>query len=70
MHWSRSPVELKYLVAAFTGVVAGESYELPGQAAQDISRHDVVKDVVRLERLVAEGWADVGCAVTLTNDSG
>jgi len=65
----RIAVELKYLVAGFTGVVAGERYELPSQAAQDISRHDVVKDVVRLERLVAEGWADVGWSVTLTNDS-
>lgn len=49
----RIAVELKYLVAGFTGVVAGEKYELPSQAAQDIGRHDAVKDVVRLERLVA-----------------
>ncbi|GGN04018.1 hypothetical protein GCM10011609_48980 [Lentzea pudingi] len=66
----RIAIELKYLLAGFNGVVAGEKYELPSQAAQDISRHDVVKDVVRLERLVAEGWADVGWSVTLTNDSG
>ncbi|WP_446684942.1 DUF7669 domain-containing protein [Lentzea indica] len=66
----RIAVELKYLVAGFTGVVAGERYELPSQAAQDISRHDVIKDVVRLERLVAERWADVGWSVTLTNDVG
>ncbi|MGW4215113.1 DUF7669 domain-containing protein [Lentzea sp. NPDC004789] len=65
----RTAVELKYLVAGFTGAVAGEQYELPNQAAQDIGRHDVVKDVVRLEQLVTEGWADVGWAVTLTNDS-
>lgn len=65
----RIAVELKYLIAGFTGVVDGETYELPNQSAHDISRHDVIKDVVRLERLVAEGHADVGWSVTLTNDS-
>jgi hypothetical protein len=63
-------VELKHLMAGFTGMVGGEWFELPSQAAQDIGRHDVIKDVVRLERLVAEGHADVGWSVTLTNDAG
>lgn len=66
----RVAVELKHLMAGFTGVVDGERFELPSQAAQDISRHDVIKDVVRLERLVVEGHADVGWSVTLTNDAG
>jgi hypothetical protein len=66
----RVAVELKHLMAGFSGVVDGESFELPSQAAQDISRHDVIKDVVRLERLVVEGHADVGWSVTLTNDPG
>ncbi|MEV6236971.1 hypothetical protein [Lentzea sp. NPDC051838] len=67
---ARVAVELKHLTSGFSGVVDGESFELPSQAAQDISRHDVIKDVVRLERLVAGGHADVGWSVTLTNDAG
>ena len=49
----RVAVELKYLVARFEGSVAEERFELPNQGAHDISRHDVVKDVVRVERFVA-----------------
>ncbi|WP_433213285.1 DUF7669 domain-containing protein [Dactylosporangium sp. CS-047395] len=64
----RIAIELKYLVAAFAGEVGGELFELPNQGAQDISRYDVVKDVVRLERLIADGYADEGIALTLTND--
>lgn len=64
----RIAIELKHLAAAFSGVVAGENFELLNQAAQDIARHDVIKDVVRLERLVADGLADVGWSVTLSND--
>ena len=66
----RVAVELKHLMAGFSGVVDGESFELPSQSAQDLGRHDVIKDVVRLERLVVEGHADVGWSVTLTNDPG
>jgi hypothetical protein len=62
-------VEVKYLVAAFTGRVDGELFDLPNQGAHDISRHDVVKDIVRLERLVGDGYADAGVGLTLTNDS-
>ncbi|WP_433612686.1 DUF7669 domain-containing protein [Dactylosporangium sp. CA-139114] len=65
----RVAVEVKYLAAAFVGEIGGELFELPNQGAQDVSRHDVVKDVVRLERLVAEGYADEGIAITLTNDA-
>jgi hypothetical protein len=65
----RIAVELKYLVAKFSGLVDGEVYELPNQSAQDISRHDVVKDIVRLETMVRDGYADAGYALTLTNDA-
>jgi hypothetical protein len=65
----RVAFEVKYLVRAFSGTVAGERFDLPNQAAHDISRHDVVKDVVRLETLLAEGYADDGLAIVLTNDS-
>jgi hypothetical protein len=54
----RIAVELKYLVAKFAGTVQREQFDLPHQGAHDISRYDVVKDVVRLERLLADGYAD------------
>jgi hypothetical protein len=65
----RVAIELKYLAARFEGVVAGEVFDLPNQGAQDISRHDVVKDLVRVERLLAEGLADSGWVIALSNDS-
>lgn len=66
----RVAIELKYLVARFDGVVAGERFDLPKQAAHDISRHDVVKDVVRVERFVRDGVADTGWVIALSNDGG
>lgn len=65
----RIAIELKYLVARFEGVVGGEVFDLPNQGAHDISRHDVVKDVVRVERLLATGLADSGWVIALSNDS-
>jgi hypothetical protein len=64
----RIAIEVKYLVAAFAGTVGAERFDLPDQAAHDISRHDVVKDIVRLERLLADGYADEGISITLSND--
>lgn len=64
----RIAIELKYLVARFDGVVDNERFELPNQAAQDISRHDFIKDITRVERFVADGVADSGWAVALSND--
>lgn len=66
----RIAIELKYLVARFEGVVNGERFDLPNQAAQDIARHDFVKDITRVERFVADGIADSGWAVALSNDGG
>ncbi len=66
---TRVAVELKYLVARFLGSVAGEQFDLPSQGAHDISRHDVVKDVARVERFLAAGIANSGWAVVLSNDS-
>jgi hypothetical protein len=62
-------IELKYLAATFAGTVEGERFEVPNRAAHDISRYDVVKGIVRLERLVADGYADRGIVLILTNDS-
>lgn len=63
-------LELKYLVGRTSAVVDSERFELPNQAAQLISRYDVIKDVVRLERFVEDGVASVGYAIVLSNDQG
>lgn len=63
-------IELKYLVSRVDEVVSGERFNLPNQAAQDISRYDFLKDVVRVERFVADGIADRGWAIALSNDQG
>lgn len=49
----RTAVELKYLTRLWTGEFAGERFELKDQGAQDIRAHDVVKDIVRVEKFVA-----------------
>ena len=64
----RIAVELKYLVAALHASVGGELFDLPRQSANDISRHDVIEDITRVEALLADGYADEGCVVVLTND--
>lgn len=68
LHDERIAIELKYLAARFEGTVAGERFDLPNQAAQDISRHDFVKDIARVERFTAAGTVTSGWAVALTND--
>jgi hypothetical protein len=65
----RVAIELKYLVARFEGTVDGESFDLPGGGAQDTSRHDVVKDIVRVETVLADSYADEGWVIVLSNDS-
>ncbi|MEX0754975.1 MAG: hypothetical protein WD556_07650 [Actinomycetota bacterium] len=49
--------------------VASERFVLRDQAAQDITRYDFVKDLVRLERVVDADLATSAAAVLLTNDS-
>lgn len=66
----RTAIELKYLARRFEGTVQGEPFDLPNQGAHDISRHDVCKDIVRVEKLLADGYADEGWAVVLTSDQG
>ncbi len=63
-----SAVELKYLTALWDGEIAGETFHLTSQGAQDIIAYDCVKDIGRVERLVADGYATSGLALTLTND--
>lgn len=64
----RTAVELKYLLAGLRTSVDGELFDLPHQAANDISRHDVVKDITRVEAVVADGYAEVGSVLVLSND--
>jgi hypothetical protein len=62
-------VELKYLTRGISMTLDGEPYNLADQSAQDISRYDCIKDICRLEGIVASGRAVAGYAVVLTNDS-
>lgn len=64
----RTAIELKYLVRRFQGEVDGDQFDLPDQSAHDIGRYDVIKDVVRTESFVAEGIAETGRVLVLTND--
>lgn len=66
----RTALELKHLSAAFHGSVLGEIFDIPKTGAHDICRYDVWKDVVRLEKLLADGFADDGWAIVLTSDGG
>ncbi len=64
----RSAVELKYLTRLWTGEHAGERFELKDQGAQDIRAHDVVKDIVRVEKFVAAMPGSNGAVVCVGND--
>lgn len=64
----RLAVELKYLTAAWSGTVDGESFQLLNQGAQDIRAYDIVKDLCRVERIIAAGAASRGAVIVLTND--
>ena len=46
--------------------VDGEQFAL-ATGASDIERYDVLRDIMRLERLVETGVVDAGCTIVLTN---
>jgi hypothetical protein len=62
-------VELKYKTRSVDISIGHEQFALQNQAAQDLGRYDFVKDIERLERVVAAGRQVVGYAIILTNDS-
>jgi hypothetical protein len=62
-------IELKYKTRTFNCVVVGEEFSLNNQGAHDIGRYDVLKDLQRLEQMVAAGAADDGILIFLTNDA-
>lgn len=64
----RIGIELKYWKKAFEDRVLGEHFALKNQAAQDIARYDLWKDVARTEELVARGVLFGGYVVALTLD--
>lgn len=64
----RLGIELKYPVRRFHGHVNNELFDLPHQSANDICRYDIIRDVVRVESMVANGLAEEGRAIVLTND--
>lgn len=66
----RTALELKYLVRALSCQVEGERFDLQAQAAQDIRRYDVVKDIRRVEELLEHGLTDNGFVVVIANDPG
>lgn len=61
-------IELKYKTRAVRHEHGGETFALRDQAAQDLGRHDFVKDVRRLENYTADNPGSVGYAILLTND--
>jgi hypothetical protein len=66
---AETAVELKYIVRLWQGEHAGERFELKNQGAQDIRAYDVVKDIVRVERFVADRPGSNGAVLCLANDS-
>lgn len=61
-------VEVKYKTRAAKIVHSDETYTLRNQSAQDIGRHDFLKDIERLEKYVASHPGSIGYAILLTND--
>lgn len=66
----RAAIELKYPTQKFNVTSKGRRFALKEHGAQDTLRYDFVRDINRLERVVAERHdADRGFAVLLTNDA-
>ena len=61
-------IELKYKTRALRSEHHGEYFDLADQGAQDIGRYDFLRDLQRLETVVATENSMVGYAILLTND--
>lgn len=46
------PIELKYKIKGFTGIIGSETIRLKNQGAQDVGRYDFLYDVQRMEGIV------------------
>lgn len=63
------PIELKYMTLGCNIDVNEEKYVLKSQGAQDIRRYDLLKDIMRLERLVlTDKRFKIGFAILISND--
>lgn len=63
----RTAVELKYFKAPLKIDWNGETFELADAVAQDINRYDFLKDVQRLEKMLAADLCDAAYGIVLTN---
>ena len=61
-------IELKYKTRAVKWIHDDEVFALRDQSAQDVGRHDFIKDIQRLEKYVQARPGSVGIAILLTND--
>jgi hypothetical protein len=61
-------IELKYKTRSLSINIANERFALLNQGAQDLGRHDFIKDIQRLENIGADPPHATGYAVLLTND--
>lgn len=61
-------LELKYPTAKLEVRLGTEDFLLRAQAAQDIRRYEILKDIARIETLCAAGVVRAGMSVTITND--
>ena len=62
-------VELKYKTCLLDALVGKEKYQLANHSAHDCGRYDFIKDIQRLEKVVATDNSIIGYAILLTNDS-
>jgi hypothetical protein len=62
-------IELKYLTRLWSGDVGAEHYALKNHGAQDIRAYDVVKDIARVEKFIADQPGADGVVIVLANDS-
>ncbi len=61
-------IELKYKTRALQTLESGERFVLQNHGAQDLGRYDFIKDVWRIETIVASSAQATGYAILLTND--
>jgi hypothetical protein len=61
--------ELKYKTRKMSASITGEVYNLKNHGAQDVNRYSVLKDIERLEHLLASRRMVMGYLVFVTNDS-
>jgi hypothetical protein len=62
-------IELKYKTRALQVLIEDEQYALRSQTAQDLGRYDFIKDIGRVENIVADRVPRAsGYAILLTND--